>query len=269
MKRIIQILSIMIMMHLFICLNNSEASAATNLFQDNGNGVLTISYKNESNAKMKVAVTKDKKSYYYDLKKGENLLDIPLTMGNGTYQIRLCKNITGAKYSILQSESYELKLEKEEEVFLNSNVIVDYQLKDKAIKKAASLTKSSKTDTEKMNEIYDYVVRSYLYDYEKLLSLTSGYIPNINLIYKYKKGICYDISTLMAAMLRSQGIPVKVVTGYTPNIEVYHSWNVIFDEDKDKWITVDATYDLCMFIAGKKYKMVKPDKEYKDIIYQY
>jgi transglutaminase-like putative cysteine protease len=83
-------------------------------------------------------------------------------------------------------------------------------------------------------------------------------------------GICYDISAIMASMLRSQGVEVKLVTGYTPNIEgVYHAWNSVYDENNDSWITVDATYDIAMYKADKKYKMKKSSSDYTDIKYQY
>lgn len=269
MSRIGRIIVLVACCWMLLFIGRSEAVAASQLYEDNQNGVLTIEYNNTDGAKMKIAVSKGDKSYYYNLVKGKNTLDIPLTMGNGIYKIRICKNITGTKYSIIQSETYQLDLENEDEVYLHSNVIVDYTVKDPPIKKADALTKNKKVDMAKIETIYNYVVKNYLYDYKKLESLSSGYIPNINIIYKNKKGICYDISAIIAAMMRSEGIQVKLVTGYTPNVDVYHAWNMIYDEKSKQWITVDATYDLSMYQAGKKYKMKKPAKDYKDIVYQY
>lgn len=249
--------------------NANTAFASDQFYEDNNNGVLTIKYNNTQNVKMKIGIIKGGKNYYYDIKNGLNELDIPLTMGNGTYKICIYKNVSGTKYSLVQSNTYELKLENENEVYLHSNIIVNYKTEDKPIKKAKSLTKGSSADNDKIEDIYEYVVENYLYDYDKLENLVSGYIPDINIIYKNKKGICYDISSLVAAMMRSQGIPVKVVTGYTNKVEVYHAWNLIYNEEKDEWITVDATYDLSMYVAGKKYKMKKAEKDYVDIVYLY
>ena len=265
-QKIIMLYSFLILFSLF---NVKNVSASEQFYEDNQNGVLTIKYNNTQNLKMKVAVIKDAKTYYYNLKNGLNELDIPLTMGNGNYKLNIYKNVSGTKYSLVKSNTYELKLEDENKVFLHSNVIVNYKSEDKPIQKAETLTKKSITDFDKVEDIYEYVVKNYLYDYDKLVNLVSGYIPDINLVYKNKKGICYDISTLVAAMMRSQGVPVKVVTGYTPNIEAYHAWNLIYDEEKDQWITVDATYDLSMYVAGKKFKMAKPTKDYEDIVYLY
>lgn len=248
---------------------STERAMASELFEDNDNGVLTISYDNTDNVKMKIAITKGSKNYYYDLGNGKNSIDIPLTMGNGTYTIRVCKNLTGNKYSVIESQEFKLELGNEDDVFLHPNVIVNYDIDYAAIKKAAQLTKDSKTEADKVKKIYNYVVKNYNYDYDKIANLQSGYIPDIKIIYKNKKGICYDISALMASMLRSQGIRVQLVTGYTPNVSVYHAWNVIYDSDKDQWYTIDATYDVGRREAGKKYSMIKKSSQYKDISYQY
>jgi transglutaminase-like putative cysteine protease len=247
----------------------TDKAMASELFKDNKNGVLSISYNNTDQVKMKIAVTKGSKSYYYDLKNGKNNIDIPLTMGNGTYTIRICKNLTGNKYSVIQSQEFKLELQNEDDVYLYPNVIVNYDLDYAAIVKAGQLTKNCKTEAEKVKAIYSYVVKNFDYDYDKLGDLQSGYIPDIKIVYKNQKGICYDISAVIASMLRSQGIRVRLVTGYTPNISVYHAWNVIYDSKKDKWYTVDATYDIGKRAAGKKYSMVKKLSEYKNISYQY
>ena len=273
MKRYLKLVILGILACFLVICSEQKVSAATtedNTFLDNENGIITISYHNSSNAKMKIGVTKDKQSYYYDLRDGENEIDVPLNMGNGKYKLKILKNISGTKYSVIESTNIELELEDDKIVYLQSNVIIDFDLEDKAIAKAASLTKNCKTEAEIVNTIYKFIVKNLSYDYDKVASLTSGYLPDIEIIYKDKKGICYDISAIMAAMMRSQGVEVKLVTGYTPNIEgVYHAWNLVYDEKKDSWYTIDATYDIAMYQADRKYSMKKPSKDYADIKYQY
>lgn len=264
-----KILTLFAILCVAFLLKGTKASAASTFYEDNENGVITITYNNKSNAKMKVAVSKGSETYYYNLGNGKNTLDIPLNMGNGSYKIRICKNISGTKYSVIESSTIELDLSDENEVFKYSNVIVNFEASDNAIKKAKELTKNCKTDTEKIKKIYDYIVKNYKYDYDKIESLSAGYIPDIQIIYKNKKGICYDLSAMMAAMLRSQGIKVKLVTGYTPNIDTYHAWNTVYDTKTKKWYTIDTTYDVAMYRAGKKYTMKKDAKDYTDVKYQY
>jgi transglutaminase-like putative cysteine protease len=267
--KLLRIISFWVIMLGLFCVNKQTAMGAADLYQDNNNGTLTITYSNVDNAKMKIGITKEEKSCYYNINNGENSINVPLTMGNGTYNIRIYKNIAGTRYSVVISEKYSLQLENSNDVFLQPNVIVNYNSDYNAILKANELTKKCKSDKEKANTIYKYVVNNYLYDYDKYRKLKSGYIPDIQIIYKLKKGVCYDISALMAAMLRSQGIYTKLITGYTTNISVYHAWNLIYDTKQKKWITVDATYDICKIAAGKKIKMIKKDNEYSDMVYQY
>lgn len=272
MKHFIKIISFLAFALILITYSEQKVSAAqtTDTFGEVENGIVTIRYNNSTDAKMKIGVSKDNQSYYYDLGNGENELNIPLNMGNGKYTLKILKNISGTKYSVVQSTNIELELTDEKIVFLQSNVIVNFDLEDKAIQKAASLTKKCKSEAEIISTIYNYVVKNFSYDFDKINSLSSGYIPDIEIVYKSKKGICYDISAIMASMLRSQGVEVKLVTGYTPNIEgVYHAWNSVYDAKSKKWITIDATYDIAMYKANKSYKMKKSIADYSDIKYQY
>jgi hypothetical protein len=272
MKHLIKLITFLSFALIFITFSEQKVSAAEtqDTFGEVDNGIITIRYDNTTNAKMKIGVTKDDQSYYYDLGNGSNELDIPLTMGNGKYTLKILKNISGTKYSVVQSTNIELELTDEKVVFLQSNVIVNFELKDKAILKAESLTKKCKSEAEIISTVYNYVVKNFAYDYDKFSTLSSGYIPDIEIIYKSKKGICYDISAIMASMLRSQGVEVKLVTGYTPNIPgVYHAWNSVYDAKSKKWITIDATYDIAMYKAKKSYKMKKSISDYSDIKYQY
>ena len=66
-----------------------------------------------------------------------------------------------------------------------------------------------------------------------------------------KKGICFDYAALMAGMLRSQGVPCKLVVGYAG--KAYHAWINVYSEetgwvngaiyfDGDSWKLMDPTF---------------------------
>lgn len=236
---------------------------------DNGNGTFDIVYDNTEEAKIVVMVSKDGVDYKYYLSGGVVTEVIPLTLGNGEYKIRICKNISGPKYSVLYSTTMEIELEDETVVFTNPNIIVDYETKEKAVKKAGTLCKNCKTDTKKITAIYKYLVENYTYDYAKVETVraTTGYIPSVSQTYADKMGICYDISSLFAAMLRSQGITAKVVTGYTPAISTLHAWNEVYDADKEKWYVIDVTSDIAYYQAGVSYAMKKKADDYSAVKY--
>jgi len=64
-----------------------------------------------------------------------------------------------------------------------------------------------------------------------------------------KKGICFDYAALMAAMLRSQNVPCKLVVGYAG--EVYHAWISVWTEENG-WI------DGMIFFDGHAWKRMDP-----------
>lgn len=66
----------------------------------------------------------------------------------------------------------------------------------------------------------------------------TGYVPDPDQTLSSGKGICFDYASLAAAMLRSQGIPAKVITGYVSGGAVYHAWNMIYLKESG-WITVE------------------------------
>lgn len=249
----------------------SEALADSATISNNNDGTVDLIYNNTYDTKVKLLVQlSGGKQYKYDIPKGSVNIKIPMTQGDGDYKFILCRNISGTRYAVMQTVNVSQNLSDDSEAFLTSNYMISWESNNKAIKHAQSLAK--KNQSKKIQMIYEYVVKNYSYDYNKSdniaeLSKGNAYIPNINSIYSQKKGICYDISILLASMLRSVGVPTKVVTGYTPNANVYHAWNNVYD--KSKWNVVDATYDLQLHKAKRKYTMYKDYKDYKDIVYTY
>ncbi len=225
--------------------SKSEINATT--MQD---GYITIKYLNETTKKLKVIIQKDKQKYTYDLNNLGNYDSYPLQMGNGTYKITVYENISGTKYSTKQSVTINVKLNDENSPFLVPNQLVNYSSTNETVKKAAELTKDKIADIDKVDAIYDYVISNISYDNPKAKEVKSGYLPVIDEILKSKKGICFDYSSVMAAMLRSQGIPVKLVTGYSSNLSAFHAWNEIYT-DETGWIKLNE-----MYFDGQNWKLM-------------
>lgn len=251
---------------------------AADTMEDKKNGTVEITFTNNEDATVLILVENtttgaNAQRYYYKLESGKNVVNVPLTEGAGKYKIRICKVRSDGKAVVLQTKEVDLTEEGFGTVFEIASMIINYKVKDSFIKKAESLTKGAKNDLAKIKKIYTYIIHNYAYDYELLSTkaATSYYMPNNLSTYDRKLGICYDISCLMAAMLRSVGVEAKVVTGHTPNVKEYHAWNQVYDSGKKKWYTIDATYDMCLYNAKskKKYEMIKKDSDYSDIVYTY
>lgn len=249
---------------------------------DNRNGTVTVKYANDSKKTIAITVKKSGSGsqYNYFVHDKNVTAVIPMTSGNGTYTVSVLKNIEGNRYSPLSSMEVSLKLKDSKAAFLTSNEMINWSKKNAAIKKANQIAKKYSGQMNKIKGIYKYLVTNYHYDYNKYSKNNGGsleyYTPNINTTYKTKKGICYDISALTAAMLRSIGVQTKMITGYPSNKyfdgKSYHAWNKLYSKEKKKWIIIDVTCDVCLYEQGMKYNkltMSKTASAYSNVKYEY
>ncbi len=195
---------------------------------------------------MAVRITKENKNTDYIVK---GLTQLPLQHGNGEYTLYALKKINGNQYKVVQTKKVTLRLEDPTVLYLQSVQKVEWSKDDVAIKKAEELTKEATTDQEKIRIIYDYIYDNVAYDYNKENQLTPSYLPNIDTTIATGQGICYDYASLYASMLRSQGIPTKLIMGRKDDIDQYHAWNQVYIKETQQWMTVDITYDVT---TGKK-----------------
>jgi hypothetical protein len=249
---------------------NTSVVANTPMFDTAklGNGVIVISCSADTGKRLKVMIEKSGKKVTYDLRNDGSKENFPLQFGDGEYKISVLENIEATKYRYLATKDITLKLDDDNKVYLESVQNIGWNRDMYAIKKAAELTRGLKTDSEKIKSIYNFVISNISYDKDKLSKLSSNYVPDIESTIKTGKGICYDYSSLLAAMLRSQGIPAKLVKGYSGFVDGYHAWNEIYDSGTGKWITVDATYDAGMKAAGRKFSFEKDPKDFTKV-YEY
>lgn len=246
----------------------SNCYAAEDVYFDLGEaskGIVQITYKGSTAKKLKVMIEKADKKYTYNISNQGKTESFPLQLGSGTYKIRVLENISGKSYSVIASQEAEVKLQNENIVYLNSIQNINWNFSSLAVKKAVELTDGTTDLEEKAKLLYSHMVGGYTYDYKKLAALPSDYVPVIDTTFRQKTGICYDFSSLYAAMLRSQGIPSKLIKGYTPNAEGYHAWNEVYDSSQKKWVIIDTTYDLQVIKAKSKIKMIKSSKDYQKV----
>ncbi|WP_213951711.1 transglutaminase-like domain-containing protein [Tepidanaerobacter syntrophicus] len=210
--------------------------------------------------KIKVMIQKNNVSYFYDVNNvGQTL---PLQMGSGTYKLTLLEYIDSNKYLPKDSKDIEVKLADEKLPFLQSASPIYWDKNGEAAKMAAKLSENLSTDEQKAYAIYDYIVKNFEYDKDKVKSLNSNYIPSVEETLSTKKGICFDYAALYAAMLRSINIPAKLVKGYKNDVSEYHAWNEVYLQNQG-WITVDACYDSIMSKSGKAVSFKKNANEFK------
>lgn len=248
---------------------NTLTATANNIVQINSTpvntGVIEVSSKTNTNKVVKLLVQKDNRMYTYNLKNDGTAERFPLQMGNGTYRISVFENVQGNQYIKLQSEEIALGLTDQKVLYLNSIQNINWNNDYNAVKLASQLTKGMTDDEQKIKAVYNYLVNNLRYDYNKIKSVKPGYLPDIDATLQSKKGICYDYSATFAAMLRSLGIPTKLVKGYAVNIKEYHAWNEVYNKKTGKWMIIDTTFDSQMKVAKAKYTMEKPSQNYNKV----
>ncbi|SET38789.1 Transglutaminase-like superfamily protein [Natronincola peptidivorans] len=226
-------------------------------------GIIGVQYNNNSSNRTKLMVEKDGNKYTYNINGIQE--NFSLQMGNGNYKISLLENTEGNKYRVVYNETVVASMQNENNAFTGSVQMIKWDTSMKAIKKAQELVQGAKTDEEKLESIYQYVISNVTYDYEKISGLTSDYLPEIEKIYQENKGICYDYAALVAAMLRSVGVPTKLVMGYAPDVKEYHAWNEVYLESKGQWITIDTTVDAQYIKANQEANMKKNSNLYNKV----
>lgn len=221
----------------------------------------------ESDKRMKFQVISGQQTYNYDLPSGESQV-FPLNMGSGSYTFRLMEQIEGTKYACVWSADRQVTLDNEFEPFLRPSQMVAYDEGSRCVSLVRELAASCETDTELASKVYDYLVKHIRYDKEKAATVQSGYLPDPDETLATGKGICFDYAALAAAMLRSAGIPCKLITGYVEN-DVYHAWNCFYLESQG-WVTVQIAaspdtwqrVDITFAASGTPTNALQDDSRY-------
>ncbi|MNC48110.1 Transglutaminase-like superfamily protein [compost metagenome] len=153
----------------------------------------------------------------------------------------MLENTTGNKYKNVYSVTKDVVLADSNAVYLGSTQNVNWAAASDVVAKAKELTAGKNSNEEKVKAIYEYIIGNVTYDYELAANVAPGYVPNLNQVLVDGTGICYDYSSLFAAMTRSIGIPTKLVKCTSEDVSEYHAWNEVLVNGA--WVTVDTTVD--------------------------
>lgn len=212
-------------------------------------------------SKCKLQVSANGETYNFDVDINGKTQYFPLSMGNGTYTIVLYEKVEGtaASYSVVLRQEVAANMPNPRSPYLYSNRYVSYTRDSECVYKAAELCAGKKGSIEKIAAIFQWVSENITYDNQLAATVKKSYCPDPDTTMKKKTGICYDYASLMAAMLRSQSIPTRLVIGYA-SPDIYHAWNEIYTEQTG-WITPELLlknngYNLvdATFYSGAKDK---------------
>lgn len=227
-----------------------------------------------SSSRLKFQVIKGDEEYTYDLPADGTPKIFPLQSGNGTYTFVFREHVVDKKYAVLYTMEADVTLKDEFQPFLRPSAYVDYDQDSDCVKKAAELAQNAGSALGVVEGVYEYICDNVKYDKEKAASVQTGYLPDPDETYGTGKGICFDYAALVAAMLRSQGIPTKLVMGYVSPDDVYHAWNMFYTEETG-WVTVGyevkadswSRLDLTFSANGTDVQFIGDGGNYSDVYF--
>ncbi len=284
---------LLVLLFLISLLFPATALAADSCFDFSGasDGYVIVFYVSASDKPLKVGISNDAISsvIYYDYFSSSRT-GYTLPQGAADVTVSLFENVSGDSYRKLKSQTVNLfamqggsisqdQYASQIPVGSNENIAVEqavvknlpasamqylgsvseisFRANDSVSKKAAELIKGKSSTQAKAMAIYSYIVKNFSYNwdlyYDVIYGRVTRYTPDPNSILRAKKGICYDIASLYAAMMRSVGIPTKLVKGNCKPAGGYHAWNSVYDEASGNWVDMDLTLDM----ANRKGKASK------------
>ena len=219
-------------------------------YSNTADGYVMVRFANSTNMELRVLITGPSSvQYQYTLKKNGTFEVYPLSDGNGRYTIGVFEQVDGNRFATAITATIDVRLNDEFAPFLRPNQYVNFTRDSRTVAKAAELTRNSRNLTEQISAIYNFVISNITYDRELAANVKSGYLPDVDSVLARGKGICFDYAALMTAMLRSQGVPTRLVVGYAGT--VYHAWIDVYSREQG-WI------NNVIFFDGRQWKLMDP-----------
>ncbi|MCL2163355.1 MAG: transglutaminase-like domain-containing protein [Oscillospiraceae bacterium] len=213
-------------------------------------GYIMAQYYGNYDKNVRLVVTgSDGVEYVYVLTPGGMIEAFPLSAGGGTYVVGIFEEVENKRYALTITTTVEAYLTNEFAPFVRPNQFVNFNLDSATVKKAVELARGESYRAGVIAAVYNYVVDNFTYDNELAKTVKTGYLPNVDSVLESGKGICFDYAAVSAAMLRSLGIPTKLVTGYAAN--AFHAWISVYSEEEG-WI------NNAIFFDGDSWKLMDP-----------
>ncbi len=196
----------------------------------------------KDNKRMKLRITMGGSSLNYDINSDGNFEVFPLQFGRVPYTVTLWRNVEGKKYKEVGKVVVQPKdMTDELRCFLYPNQYVNYTADTECVKVAGDLCKDLTEAKDIFKTVTKYVVSNFSYDFIKSVTVKSGELPDIEYCWEKKMGICQDLSAMTCAMLRSQGVPARLIIG-TLGSGTPHAWVLAVVDGEDTFF--DPTAEL-------------------------
>ena len=226
-------------------------------YSNSSDGYVMLKWLTQTSNQIRVQITRESNeaevTYTYTIWPNGNFEVFPLSDGNGKYAINVWEQTQGDRYSLAHGTVINVTLKDEFAPFLRPNQFVNFDKDSGVVKRASEIVSRDYDLIKKVSVVYGFVIGYLSYDRDFANAVIrgekKGYIPDLDEVLDRGKGICFDYASLMAAMLRSQGVPTKLVIGFAG--EVRHAWINVYSEETG-WI------DRVVFFDGENWTLMDP-----------
>lgn len=193
----------------------------------------------------------------------DDTIKVALLDGTGKYQYAIANNTNGGKsYSIQYKNSFQVKsIDADLVPYLVSTAWGDYENAPNAVAKAKELWDSKKTQLDNIKTLMAYV-DGLKYDKKLKIGTIDKYV-NPDIVIENGGGVCNEMSKLLVAMLRSQGVPAYYTGGTDENgdghawvrawVEIETTTNNGVVSSKGAWVNIDATSGTLIKLSEYNY----------------
>ena len=253
-KRVLGLITVIVLVACTVVFSLAEVLMPERKGKDTTNGKLSVNQGHadqgyimakgpKTKTKMKLTVETGGTKLQYDINGNGDYEVYPLQLGRTNYVITLWRHVEGKKYGKIGQVKVAAKMQDELSCFLYPNQYVNYTADSPCVQKAIELCDGMTDQAEIFKTIRAFVLKNFQYDFIKSVTVagSSGLLPDIEYCWTNKMGICQDLSAMTCAMLRSQGVPARLIIGQlgsgTP-----HAWVLAVVNGED--IFFDPTAEL-------------------------
>jgi len=236
-------------------------SDATPIVLDAAYSRVAVGYRGDSNGDYLVMIAANGATDYFAFLANGATQYYPLAYGNGTYNVKILRQKSGNSYSVERSMNLALSSFDKVNAYLGSVNLVNFGQAPNSVASAKNWSGSFNKDKEIVDAVYKKLVNMMGYDYANLGKLPSYYVPNLDRVLSRKLGVCYDMASLFAGMLRAEGVPAKLCMGITNKVQGYHAWAEVLMGGQ--WVVVDLSVDSQLREYKMSYSMQKKASDYK------
>ena len=213
-------------------------------------GYFMAAVSKQNKHRLKLRVVKGGEQLTYDLNGNAEYEVFPLQFGSGKYEVTLYENVSGKKYSQEGKVNLSVSLTREDAAFLVPSQYLNYTQLSAAVAAADELC-LDKSEEEAFKLVCNFMKTKFVYDFVKAATVKAGMLPDIDGSFDKHMGVCQDLSAIMICMLRTQGIPAKLMIGYAD--KQYHAWVVAYVDGEESFF--DPTAALSAISKVKEYTL--------------